>query len=126
MAIVKERSKTQQSQNGDQPKPTYKLNPEVNERLEKFMKAEPGLVDFVKNLPREDLERKFMLKKMQEQEQRQGYSAKVKDWLEKPEQADLVQSIKATISPNMTLERQEQAAIIQAKNFIRNTGIKLT
>ena len=31
------------------------------------MKAEPGLVQFVKELPREQLERKFLLRKMQDQ-----------------------------------------------------------
>ena len=50
------------------------------------MKAEPGLVQFVKELPREQLERKFLLRKMQDQQQKQGYDAKVKAWLEKPEQ----------------------------------------
>ena len=62
---------------------------------------------------------------MQDQEQKQGYSAKVKTWLDKPEQADLVKSIEATISPNMKPEKQEQALLAQAKNYIRNTGIKL-
>jgi hypothetical protein len=103
----------------------FKINPEVNTRLEAFMKAEPGLVQFVKELPREQLERRFLLRKMQDQEQKQGYSAKVKAWLDKPEQADLVKSIKATISPNMKPEKQEQTLLTQAKNYIRNTGIKL-
>jgi len=103
----------------------FKFNPEVDTRLEAFMKAEPGLVQFVKELPREQLERRFLLRKMQDQEQKQGYSAKVKAWLDKPEQADLVNSIKATISPNMKPEKQEQALLTQAKNYIRNTGIKL-
>ncbi len=103
----------------------FKINPEVNTRLDAFMKAEPGLVEYVKELPREQLERKFLLRKMQDQEQKQNYTAKVKSWLEKPEQADLVKSIKATISPNMTAEKQDQVIVTQAKNFIRNTGIKL-
>ena len=103
----------------------FKINPEVNAKLDAFMQAEPGLVQFVKELPREQLERKFLLRKMQDQEQKQGYSAKVKAWLEKPEQADLVKSIKATISPNMKPEKQEQAVLTQAKNYIRNQGIKL-
>jgi hypothetical protein len=90
------------------------------------MKAEPGTVQFVKQLPREQLERKFLLRKMQDQEQKQGYSAKVKAWLNKPEQADLVKSIKAAISPNMRPEKQEQAILTQAKNCIRTTGIKLS
>ena len=78
----------------------FKFNPEVDTRLEAFMKAEPGLVQFVKELPREQLERKFLLRKMRDQQQKHGYDAKVKAWLEKPEQAELVKSLKATISPH--------------------------
>ena len=103
----------------------FKINPEVNTRLDAFMKEEPGLVQYVKELPREQLERKFLLRKMQERDQKQTYTAKVKSWLEKPEQAELLKSIKATVSPNMKPERQEQAMLNQAKNFIRNGGIKL-
>jgi hypothetical protein len=44
----------------------FKINPDVNARLEAFMKAEAGLVKFVKELPREQLERKFLLRKMQD------------------------------------------------------------
>jgi hypothetical protein len=70
----------------------FRFNPEINTRLEAFMKAEPGLVQFVKELPREQLERKFLLRKMHEEQRRQAYDAKVKTWLEKPEQADLVKA----------------------------------
>lgn len=102
-----------------------KINPEIDAKLNAFMKAEPGLVEYVKELPREQLERKFLLRKMQDQEQKEGYTAKVKAWLAKPEQADVVQSIKLTVSPNMSPERQENALVIGAKNHIRNAGIKL-
>ena len=104
----------------------FKFNPEVNTRLEAFMKAEPGLVKFVKELPREQLERKFLLRKMQDQQQKQGYDAKVKAWLERPEQAELVKSLKATIRPSMKPEKQAQTLINQTKNYIRNTGIKIS
>ena len=104
----------------------FKFNPEVDTRLEAFMKAEPGLVQFVKELPREQLERKFLLRKMRDQQQKHGYDAKVKAWLEKPEQADLVKSLKATISPEMKPETKAQALVNQAKNYIRNTGIKIS
>jgi hypothetical protein len=53
----------------------FKFNPEVDTRLEAFMKAEPGLVQFVKELPREQLERKFLLRKMRDRDQRQSYTA---------------------------------------------------
>jgi hypothetical protein len=60
------------------------------------------------------------------QEWRRGTESKVKAWLEKPEQKELLKSIQAMISPVMRPERQEQAVVTQAKNFIRNTGIKLS
>ncbi len=103
----------------------YKINPEIDNKLNDFMKANTDLVQYVKDLPREQLERKFLLRKMKDEEQKQGYSAKVKAWLAKPEQADLVQSIKSTISPNMKAERQDQALVTAAKNHIRNNGIKI-
>ena len=104
----------------------FKFNPEVDTRLEAFMKAVPGLVQFVKELPREQLERKFLLRKMRDQQQKHGYDAKVKAWLERPEQADLVKSLKATISPEMKPETKAGALVNQAKNYIRNTGIKIS
>ena len=36
-----------------------------------------------------------------------------------------MKGIKATISPNMKPEKQEQAILTQAKNYIRNQGVKL-
>jgi hypothetical protein len=36
-----------------------------------------------------------------------------------------VKSIKATISPDIKPEKQEQALLTQAKNYIRNQGMKL-
>jgi hypothetical protein len=104
----------------------FKFNPEVDTRLEAFMKAEPGLVQFVKELPREQLERKFLLRKMRDQQQKHVYDAKVKAWLERPEQADLVKSLKATISPEMKPETKARALVNQAKNYLRNTGIRIS
>ena len=66
------------------------------------------------------------LRKMQDHQRKQGYDAKVKAWLEKPEQAELVKSLKATISPNIKPEKQAQTLVNQAKNYIRNTGIKIS
>jgi hypothetical protein len=63
---------------------------------------------------------------MQDQQRKQGNDAKVKAWLEKPEQAELVQSLKATISPDMKPEKQAQTLANQAKNYIRNTGMKIS
>ncbi|MGC2580128.1 MAG: hypothetical protein WA376_21360 [Terrimicrobiaceae bacterium] len=104
----------------------FKFNPEINTRLEAFMKAESGLVQFVKELPREQLERKFLLRKMQDHQRKQGYDAKVKAWLDRPEQAELVSNLKATISPEMKPDRQAQTLLNQAKNYIRNSGLRIS
>jgi hypothetical protein len=104
----------------------FKINPEINAKLEAFMRSEPGLVEFVKQIPREQLERKFLLRKMQDQQQKEGYTAKVKTWLEKPEQAEVLKAIRSMISPVMKPERQEQIIVNQAKNFIKNSGVKLS
>ena len=63
--------------------------------------------------------------KMRDQQQKHGYDTSVKAWLEKPEQAELVTSLKATISPHMKPEQQSKALVNQAKNYIRNTGMKI-
>jgi len=117
MAIAKPKTKDDRE---------FRINPEINTKLDAFMKAEPGLVKFVQEIPREQLERKFLLRKMQDQEQRQGYDTKVRNWLDKPEQADLKKSLAATVSPNMKPEKQDQAIVTQAKNYLRNTGIKIS
>ena len=103
----------------------FKINPEVDAKLNAFMKANPDLVQYVKDLPREQLERKFIFRKMKDEEQRQGYDVKVKAWLEKPEQANLVEIYRASTHRNMTPEQQERAILTEAKNFIHKKGIKL-
>jgi hypothetical protein len=102
----------------------FKFNPEVDTRLEAFMKAEPGLVQFVKELPREQLERKFLLRKMREIDQRQTYTAKIKAWLEKPEQTELVKSIKATISPEMHRTDRPQASLPRQRTIFATRASK--
>lgn len=104
----------------------FKINPEINAKLDAFIKAEPELVKSVKEWPREQLERKFLLRKMYDAEQQQEYTARVKDWLAKPEQAQWVKDQKLNIHPNMPPEKQERALLTMAKNHIRNTKIKIS
>lgn len=104
---------------------SFKINEEIDAKLNTFIKEEPGLVKFVKELPREQLERKFLLRKMQDRDLMKTYTEKVKAWLAKPEQADLVKRIKAFVSSKMKPEQQEHAIINRAKTFIHNEGIKI-
>ena len=42
-----------------------------------------------------------------------------------PEQAELVQSLRAAISPDVKPDSQAQTLVNQAKNYIRNTGVRM-
>ena len=47
---------------------------------------------------------------MYEEQRRQGYDAKVKAWLERPEQAELVQSLKAS---------QGVVSVVKPQSYVR-------
>ena len=89
----------------------FKIDPELDDQLEAFMKANPDKVKSVKELPREQLEREFLLRKMWDEK----YDAKIRAWLEKPEQAELIKSWKETMSPNMKPEKEAQTLVNRAK-----------
>ena len=59
----------------------FKINPEVNAKLDAFMQAEPGLVQFVKELPREQLEGNSCSARCRTRN-KSRVTAKVKAWLE--------------------------------------------
>jgi hypothetical protein len=103
----------------------FKINPEIDAKLNAFMEAEPGLVKSVQDLPRDQLERRFLLRKMNEVEWRKdwrkNYMPKIKAWVEDPENAGIVKTFKATINPKM----KERALLSQTWNYINNQGIKL-
>jgi hypothetical protein len=104
----------------------FRINPEINAQLEAFMKANPSKVKTVKELPREQLERKFLLHEMRDETKNQRYDTSVKAWMEKPEQAQWVADKRLTFHKSMSPEKQERALIRMAKNHIQNSKIKLT
>ena len=90
------------------------------------MKAEPGLVQFVKELPREQLERKFCSAKCGTSNRSTVMTQRSKPGSRSPNRPSWSRASKATISPEMKPEQQAQALVNQAKNYIRNTGIKIS
>jgi hypothetical protein len=123
MALASPKKKQEQAKQ-------FRINPEVDAKLNAFMEAEPDLVRSVKDLPRDQLERKFLLRKMNEVEWRKdwrkNYIPKIKAWVEDPKNADAVKTIKVTVNSKMKPEEQERALLTQAWNYIHNTGIKLS
>jgi hypothetical protein len=104
----------------------FRINPEINAQLEAFMKANPDKVKTVKELPREQLERKFLLHEMRYQMTIQRYDTSIKAWIEKPENAQWVADKRLTLHKSMSPEKQERALMRMAKNHIQNSKIKLT
>jgi hypothetical protein len=102
-----------------------KINPEIDAQLNAFIKSEPDLVKFVKDLSREELERKFLLRKMWDRDDHVKYDAKIRAWMEKPENADLVATLKAAINPRISPEKQEARLLESVKTTISRNGIKL-
>ena len=104
----------------------FRINPEINAQLEAFMKANPDKVKTVKELPREQLERKFLLREMRSETRNQRYDTSVKAWMESPEQAQWVADKQLTLHKSMSPEKQERSLMRMAKNHIQNSKIKLS
>lgn len=102
-----------------------KINPEIDAQLNAFIKSEPDLVKFVKDLSREELERKFLLRKMWDRDDRVKYDTKVRAWMEKPEQAELVTTLKSAINPHLSQEKQAERLLESVKHTVSKSGIKI-
>ena len=80
------------------------------------MKAEPGLMQFVKELPREQPKRTFLLRKIHCKRSTLGWKS--------PSRPSWFQS--SPSSPETKSKTKAQALVNQAKNYVGNTGIKIS
>ncbi len=118
MALIKQKE-TEQAQ--------FKRNPVIDEQLNEFIRDNEKLVSYTKALPREELERKYLLTKMNAEKQQQGYDQKVLEFINKPENSKLKRSISATIPKYVTDESKKTKKLLYlTKNTIRNEGIKIS
>ena len=106
-----------------QPAPAFspRINNEIDQKINEFIEANPKLAKAVQKMPKEYLERKYLLGKMEQRERQKAYNITVKTWLNKPEQADL----KKTLENIVPSHNNEAVVLNQAKNHLRNSGIKL-
>jgi len=51
--------------------------------------------------------------------------AKVKTWLEKPEQAEILGYLREMIRPTLRADQHEEFILKKARRFLRSTGIHL-
>ena len=103
---------------------TPRVNEEIDNKLNQFIKDNPKLTETVKQMPKEYLERKYLLGKMQQQTRREAYTAKVAEWINAPEQRDLKEAFEQIVK--QLPEKTRQTALIkETKQYIRKAGIKL-
>lgn len=104
---------------------TPRINEEVDNKLNHFIKDNPKLTEIVKQMPREYLERKYLLHKMQQKNRREAYTNKVAEWINLPQQHDLKEAFGQIVKNLPEKERQTQL-IKEVKQYVRKAGIKLS
>jgi hypothetical protein len=95
------------TQAGKRPTPTKendttaqpRRNAEIDAKIDLFIAENPSFIESLKAQPREVLERKLILGRIREIEAQQQYSQKVLSWLNKPENAELKETLVSTLPP---------------------------
>ncbi|MFZ5495444.1 MAG: hypothetical protein ACOZE5_08940 [Verrucomicrobiota bacterium] len=101
--------------------PTLRRNPEIDAKLDEFIKQNPVLVGYYNGLSKDDLIRKLMLGKMQRSEYRNGRNEEIKAWVEEhPEvKARIEERIRHVPAAN-----RERAFINAAKTEAQNQTVR--
>ncbi len=110
----------------DETEHQFKRNPIIDEQLNEFIRNNERLVNYVKELPREELERKYLLTKMNAEKQREGYDKKVTEFINRPENAELKESLTKSLPQGISESEQNRALLKEAKQEIRKQGIKMS
>jgi hypothetical protein len=100
-------------------------NIEIDAKIDLFIMENPSFVESLRAQPREVLERKVILGRIRDIEALQQYSRKVLSWLNKPENAELKETLVSTLPHTADREKQEQLLASQAKMAIKNRGIRI-
>jgi hypothetical protein len=104
----------------------FKRNPIIDQQLNEFIENNQKLANYVKELPREELERKYLLSKMREEKQREGYDKKVSEFISRPEHAAFRQALTKNLPQGLSESEQRRALLKEAKQEIRKQGIKMS
>jgi hypothetical protein len=121
------------SQAGKRPTPSKendttaqpRRNAEIDAKIDLFITENPSFVESLKAQPREVLERKVILARIRDIDAQQQYSQKVLSWLNRPENAELKETLVSTLPHTAKPEKQEQLLASQAKMVIKNRGIRI-
>lgn len=121
--LAQQKRQQQQSQGQGQPSQGPKENAEINAKIDAFAAANPKLVDYYKNLPRERLERVALKNRMEEAERKQAYQErqvdKLKEWVsDRPDVAAMIDKL----LKNVPSEKQTGAFVNIARREQQKIG----
>lgn len=97
----------------------FKENPQVNARIDEFIKNNPKQWSYIQSLPRERLERSLILTEIQKQDRAEKMRAGVLRKLDA--NPEMKQSIEAMVK-NMPAEQRERAMVSIARQTMRATA----
>lgn len=100
-----------------------KENPQVNARIDEFIKSNPKQWSYIQSLPRERLERSLILNEIQKQDRVEKMRAGVLRKLDA--NPEMKQSIEAMVK-YMPAEQRERAMVSIARQTMRGTAPRQT
>jgi hypothetical protein len=101
--------------------PTLRRNPEVDAKLDEFIKKSPALMEYYNGLSKDDLIRKLMLGKMNRSERQLGRNDEIKAWVE--ERPEIKQRIEERIR-NVPEANRARAFINVARKEAQNQTLR--
>ena len=103
------------------PESTLRRNPEIDAKLDTFIRENPKLIEYYQGLSKDELVRKLMLGKMQRSEYTNTRNAEIKSWVE--EHPEIKAKIEERIR-NVPAANRERAFVNAAKTEAQNLAVR--
>lgn len=99
--------------------PTFRENAEVNAKIDAYIQENPKYAEYLKNMPRERLERAMILTKVQQQDRQQKLDQGVLRKIEGD--PELKQSLQALVK-DLPEDQQQNALVRMGSKVLRDIG----
>jgi len=100
---------------------TVRVNPEIDAKIDQFIKENPDLHEYYNGLSKEQLIRKVMLEKMRRGDYRQRRNEEIATWVE--QHPDIKAKVEERIR-NVPVENRQRAFINAAKTEAMKEGMR--
>lgn len=101
--------------------PTFRTNPEIDAKIDRFIAENPKLLEYYQSFTKEQLIRKLMLAKMQRNEVTERRNGAIKAWVD--EHPEMKAKIEERVR-NLPEDKRERAFLNLAKSEAANQTVK--